>query len=337
MTRVDAIVVDHVSKSFPTATGAAVWLRHLGRPPRRTVLHDVSLTVAPGELFALLGPNGAGKTSLLKLLATLSIPDRGRIIVGGVDAARDPLLAKQRIGLCTSEERSFYFRLTARANLEFFGALAGLRGNALQRRIDEVVELVDMGASLDRRFESYSSGMRQRLTVARALLADPDVLLLDEPTRAVDPIHAEAIRELIRNELVGRQHKTVILATNLLEEAWRMCDRIAVINEGRIVALGPPRSLDGHLNAVRRFDVTLDRVDEDLLARTRSIAGFAGLDVASSAAGVTMTIRLDPSDSALGDLMRAVTSNGAVLRDFRPVEVHPVEIFKSVVQVRGDD
>jgi ABC-2 type transport system ATP-binding protein len=332
-----AIVVDRVWKSFPIASGAFGWFRHLGRPPRRTVIHDVSLRVDRGELFALLGPNGAGKTTLLKLLATLAVPDRGFVAIDGVDTATHPLLARQRVGLCTSEERSFYFRLTARANLEFFGALVGLRGPALRRRIAAVVELVDLRGSLDMRFESFSSGMRQRLTVARALLADPDVLLLDEPTRAVDPIHAEAIRALIRDELVGRQKKTVVLATNLLEEAWRMCDRVAILNGGRVVALGPPQLLDHRLRSLRRFDVTLDHVDDELLARTRSIRDFEGIAVVSQANGVKMTVTVQDSDSSLADLMRALTANGQVLRDFRPVESDPVDVFNRVVRVAADD
>ena len=331
-----AIVVDGVWKSFPRSFGLAPWLVNLGKVPRRTVLHDISLSVARGELFGLLGPNGAGKTTLLKLLATLSIPDRGRIAIGGLDAKREPLLARQCIGLCTSEERSFYFRLTARANLEFFGALAGLSGAALRRRLAKVVELVDLRGSLDMRFESYSSGMRQRLTLARALLADPDVLLLDEPTRAVDPIYADAIRMLIRDELVRRQGKTVVLASNLLEEAWRMCDRIAIINEGRIVALGPPHMLDQHLHAVRRFDVSLDQVDDDLLARTRSIRGFEAMDIAHEPDSVRLTVTVQASDSSLTDLMRALTANGRVLRDFRPIEPHPVDVFKNAVRVQND-
>jgi ABC-2 type transport system ATP-binding protein len=332
-----AIVVDGVCKSFPKAFGYATWLANLGKVPRRTVLHDVSFSVSRGELFALLGPNGAGKTTLLKLLATLAIPDRGHVAVHGVDTAREPLLAQQRVGLCTSEERSFYFRLTARANLEFFGALAGLSGHTLRRRIAEVVEVVDLRGSLDMRFESYSSGMRQRLTVARALLADPEVLLLDEPTRAVDPIHAAAIRALIRDELVGRQKKTVVLATNLLEEAWRMCDRVAIIDDGRIVALGPPLLLDQRLRTFRRFDVLLDRVDEELLARTRSIRDFEGIDVAKQSDGVKLTVTMQASETSLADLMRALTANGQVLRDFRPVESDPVDVFKSVVRVALDD
>ena len=180
--------IEHVTKSFPATSSIAAWARARGRVPRRRVLHDIDFTVAHGELFGLLGANGAGKTSLLKMLATLSIPDSGCITLDGIDVVRHPLEARRRIGLCTAEERSFYFRLTGRANLHFFGSLVGLRGRVLRERIEEVAELVDLGEALDRAFHGYSSGMRQRLTVARALLADPDVLFLDEPTRAVDPV-----------------------------------------------------------------------------------------------------------------------------------------------------
>ena len=205
------------------------------------MLFDVSLSVAR-RAFGLLGPNGAGKTTLLKLLATLTTPDRGRMTIDGIDVMKRPKEATRRVGLCSSEERSFYFRLTARQNLEFFGALVGLYGKVLHARIDEVMELVDLSHAVDMRVANFSSGMRQRITVARALLTDPPVLFLDEPTRAVDPVHALELRKLIRRDLVERAGKTIILATNTLEEAWEICDRVAVVNGGRIVACGPPAS-----------------------------------------------------------------------------------------------
>ena len=223
------IVVDRLVKSFPITYGIVPTIKYFGRIPRREVLHGISLSVRRGELFGLLGANGAGKTTLLKMLATLSIPDSGTIRIDGINAVRSPMAAKRRIGLCTSEERSFYFRLSARQNLEFFGTLMGVRGDALRRRIKEVVKMVDLTSAIDRPFSSFSSGMRQRLTVARALISDPPLLFFDEPTRAVDPVHAEELRRLMRDYLVGELGKTVVLATNLLDEAWAVCDTIAVL------------------------------------------------------------------------------------------------------------
>ncbi len=332
------LTVEHVDKSFPAAHGAAAMLRSfVGGVPRRQILFDVSLSVGRGELFGLLGPNGAGKSTLLKLLATLTIPERGRMTIDGIDVLRDPIAAKRRIGLCTSDERSFYFRLTARQNLEFFGALVGLYGKQLRRRIDECIDLVDLRAHLDQRFGGFSSGMKVRLTMARALLADPAILFLDEPTRAVDPVHAEELRHLIRHNLVDGAGKTVILATNLLEEAWELCDRVAVVNHGRIVALGPPRELDVDLHAISRYRITVDVLDEAMLARTRTVPGFRDVRVERTASGVDLHVEVEQQDGALRALMQAVSSNGSTLRDFRPIEAEPVDVFKKVTTGERDD
>ena len=326
------LTVEHVDKSFPVAHGFGAMLRSLAgqRIPRRQVLFDVTLEVARGELFGLLGPNGAGKSTLLKLLATLTTPDRGRMTIDGIDVEREPLKAKRRIGLCTSDERSFYFRLTARQNMEFFGALMGLGGKHLQKRIDECSDLVDLRDILDQRFGGLSSGMKVRLAVARALLADPAILFLDEPTRAVDPVHAQELRALIRRNLVAGAGKTVVLATNLLDEAWELCDRVAVVNRGHIVALAPPRELDVELGAIARYRVTLDEVDDELLDRARTVPGFRELRVVRTERGVDLHVELEQSDGGLGALMRAVSWNGTPLRDFRPLETEPVDVFKKV-------
>ena len=335
MSRSVAIHVDGVKKSFPKVFGAAALFKYGGRPPRATALEDITVQVADGELFGLLGPNGAGKTTLMRLMATLAYPDHGRILIYGVSVAKQPRLAKSLIGLCTSEERSFYFRLTARQNLEFFGALAGLRGKTLRRRIHEVVEMVDMGFALDRTFGGFSSGMRQRLTVARALIADPPVLLLDEPTRAVDPVHAEDLRWLIRDELVGRQKKTVVLATNLLDEAWSLCDRLAVFFGGRIVAQGSPAELDSHVRPLSRYEIHLDHVDDELLERTREVPGVVNSVVRPQVDGVLLEIEMDPVSRSLTDLMRAVCSNGSSILELRSIAPKPVEVFRELTRPGG--
>ena len=322
------LVVEHVDKSFPEVFGTVALFKYGGHAPRRQVLFDVNLTVGRGELFGLLGPNGAGKTTLLKLLATLTVPDRGRMTIDGIDVMKHPTAASRRVGLCTSEERSFYLRLTARQNLEFFGALAGLYGKHLRRRIDEVLELVDLTGCLNVRIANFSSGMRQRITVARALLPDPKVLFLDEPTRAVDPVHAYDLRRLIRDELVGRAGKTVILATNLLEEAWEICDRVAVVNHGRVVACAPPRELAGLQTA--RYEASFDHVDDTLIERTRGIAGVRALTMNVAADGVNMRFELERRDRALNELLSMLSSNGFNLREFRPIEPQPVDIFRQV-------
>jgi ABC-2 type transport system ATP-binding protein len=329
------IVVDDVYKTYSAADGFAAWIRYRGRPPRRTILHGVSFTVGRGELVGLLGPNGAGKTTLLKSLAGLLLPDQGRIVVDGIDVSRDPLGAKRQIGYCVSEERSFYYRLTARRNLEFFGALYGLRGAELRRRVELVATQVDIRSALDRRFAGFSSGMRQRLTVARALLGNPQIVLLDEPTRAVDPVHAAELRAFIRHELIETLGKTIVLATNSLEEAWQLCDRIIVVNNGRIVALGPPSSLGGSLQRVSRYELVLDDVDETLLARTRAIPGLTLAETSRDEAGTTLRVEIAESEHSLTELCRTVGTTGSRVRSIKSIEPSPVDVFQKVTNGDG--
>ncbi len=317
-----------VSKSFPSAYGLFAWIKHHGRTPRRTALNDISLRVLPRQLFGLLGPNGAGKTTLLKLLATLWLPDRGTIVVNGIDLAADPDAVKRQIGLCTSEERSFYFRLTARENLDFFGALAGLGGAALRTRIAEVVAIVDLSASLDRRFDTFSSGMRVRLALARALLANPQILLLDEPTRGVDPVHADSMRRLLREELVGRQGKTVVLTTNILEEAWSVCDTVAILNEGKLVAQGAPAELNAQIGGRVRYAITFDRIAADLVERVRAIEGVLQADTGGRR-GETLTVELIAGGRTLTQLLHTASANGTTVLGVRPLDDGLLELFRT--------
>jgi ABC-2 type transport system ATP-binding protein len=332
----DFIEVDELTKTFPTAIGVIPWVRNFGRVERRTALDRVSFGVRRGELFGLLGANGAGKSTILRVLAGQLIPDDGVVRVGGTDAAVTPLELRRKVSLCCTDERSFYYRLTARLNLEYFGALVGLAGARLRERITEVARAVDLEGDLDRRFDSFSSGMKQRLGIARALLGDPEVLIFDEPTRAVDPAHAAAIRTFIREELVARRGKTVLLATNLLEEAWELCERIAVLRRGRVAAIAPPSELDLHAGAALRYAITIDRSDASLLARTRAVTGLVDVQVAGEEPNVLLNVVLGPEPHALTELLRAVSANGICVTSVRPQERRPVEIFADLISEGPD-
>jgi ABC-2 type transport system ATP-binding protein len=230
--------VHGVSKAFLVSPPG--WRKLTRAPERFTVLQDVSFEVAFAEIFGLLGENGAGKTTLLHMLATLVQPDGGSITIAGLDPSAPAAGRRRLIGLCSSADRSFYYRLTVTENLGFFGSLVGLSGQTLARRIDEVMALVDLDEFAERRYGQCSSGIRQRASIARALIGDPPLLLLDEPTRTLDPVHTEAIHRLIRDRLVSVLGKTVVLATNALDEAWKVCDRIAILKKGRIDAIFAP-------------------------------------------------------------------------------------------------
>ena len=213
-------------------------LRPFSGTEQVTGLDDVSLEVRRGEVFGLLGPNGAGKTTLLKILACLILPTAGRALVNGALVGRDDTAVKSTIGFVTSDERSFYWRLTGSENLFFFARLYGLGRGAARRRSAHLMEAMELEEVAGRQFMHYSSGMKQRLAIARALLHDPAILCLDEPTRSLDPIAAKHLRRFVAGRLNREGGKTILLATHNLQEAEEMCDRLAVLDRGRILRQG---------------------------------------------------------------------------------------------------
>ena len=205
-------------------------------------LEDVSFGVKEGEIFGLIGPNGAGKTTLLKMVATLILPSKGSIRVNGYDVVADALAVRQYIGLISGEERSFYWRISGRKNLEFFAAFYNLSKKRAEKRIDELIALLEISAP-DRMVGKYSSGMKQRLALARGLLHDPPVCLMDEPTKSLDPGNAAKIRSIVKEHLCLKNKKTILWATHNLQEAETVCDRIGLINYGRLIAVGTMEDL----------------------------------------------------------------------------------------------
>ncbi len=240
----DVVVrVDALTKRFAVRRGWAEILRHPRGVTYATALERVSLEVRRGELFGLHGPNGAGKTTLFKILSTLITPDGGDAVIDGSDVVRDAARVRRLLAPAIPEERSLSWRLTARQNLDVFAALHGLAGAAARRAVDEVLaatELTDTGTKM---VGQFSSGMRQRLLIARALLGRPSLLLLDEPTRSLDPISARRFRTFLRDEIVRGRGCTVLLATHRAEEALELCDRVAVLDRGRVSATGAPDAL----------------------------------------------------------------------------------------------
>ena len=205
----------------------------------RVALANVDLDVSEGEFLGLLGPNGAGKTTLFKVLSTLILPDAGTATVLGRDVVRDPLMTRRLLAPVIADERSLHWRLSARENLRLFAALHAVPRRDVDGRVRELLALVGLEPTGAQLVGTFSSGMKQRLLIARALLARPRVLLLDEPTRSLDPISARALRAFLRDELVGRQGCTVLLATHSADEAFDLCDRVAVLDRGQVLATGP--------------------------------------------------------------------------------------------------
>jgi ABC-2 type transport system ATP-binding protein len=217
-------------------TGQAILLRSVcksftGRP----VLRDVNLEVAPGTIVGLLGPNGAGKTTLLEILSTLLLPTSGQAFILGHDVVAEAAEVRRLVGYCPCGFDSFYPRLSATANLEFFAALNGFSHRAGRQRLDVVFDCLGLNGSRHLEFQRHSAGMKQKLVLGRALLADPKLLLLDEPTRSLDPAAQRDVWALLRTEIVGRLKKTILLVTHSLTEAQDVCDRVVALEDGRIV------------------------------------------------------------------------------------------------------
>jgi ABC-type multidrug transport system ATPase subunit len=207
----------------------------------RVVLDDVSLTIETGGVYGLLGPNGAGKTTLVRILSTIVRPSSGLAAVLGFDCVRESGKVRQNIGVLP-EDTGLYDRLNAVETLRFYGGVQGLKGSELEARIEKLLRLLDLYDRRDDRVAKYSRGMRQKLALARALIHDPPVLLLDEPTLGLDVMSTRAIRDYVKN--VANEGKTVLLTTNNMYEAQLLCDKLTIISKGNIRASGTVQDLE---------------------------------------------------------------------------------------------
>jgi len=242
-----------------------------GREKDITVALDhVNVNIRSEELFGLLGPNGAGKTTLVKCLSTTLLPDEGTAIVNGFDILKQATLVRSSIGLAIGGERTLYWKLTAKDNLMYFASLYKIPRNHAKERVDELLELMGLSDRADERLEDYSTGMRQKVAIARALLHDPPVLLLDEPTLGLDPTFSRQIRNLIK-ELCRKEGKTALLTTHSMEEADEMCDRIAIINDGKIVAIDTPTNLKAMVKETELVEVACYNLPHNIEDHLRAL------------------------------------------------------------------
>jgi len=262
-----AISIRNLSKTYPVPFRR---LRAFFRRPVKNpveALRDVSFEVETGEIFGLIGRNGAGKTTLTKIVATLVQPTTGSVSVHGHDSVANDEHVRRHIGLSTAEERSFYWRLTSEQNLMFFARLHGLSDRVAKQRIKDVVSKLELEEVTRRRFGEMSTGNKQRLAVARALLANPPVLLLDEPTRSLDPLAAARMRDLIRSLAEQDPPVTILLTSHNLAEVETLCARVAIISRGRIRAIDTPRNLRDLTSESELVHITL--ADGEKISLTR--------------------------------------------------------------------
>jgi ABC-2 type transport system ATP-binding protein len=326
-----AISIDRLSKTYPVPfLRLKKFLRRKFKPPVEA-LRNVSFRISEGEIFGLIGPNGAGKTTLTKTIATLIQPTSGTVAVKGYDSVADDQNVRRNVGLAGAEERSFYWRLTAEQNLMFFGRLHGLSSKNAKRRIAELVDLLELQEVSNRRFAELSTGNKQRMSVARAMFTNPPVLLLDEPTRSLDPIAAARMRSTIKS-LTQTHGVTVFLTSHNLGEVEELCDRVAIISKGEIRAIDTPGNLRATHTEEEQVTIVfsgLNGVDAER-ALARSIgATFGVLNAGARPHEFVVKIKRSPDDEMLDRVLRVLQESGAVIKSVEHERASLLDVLES--------
>ena len=322
-----AVELEDLTKRFIARTLGENGGRKAVRSEIAAVDH-IDLRIRRGELFGLLGPNGAGKTTTIRMLCTLLEPTEGVARVWGYDVLRHPAEVLRHLGVVLTGERSVYWKLTGRENLEYFAALYHVRPQIARLRIAELLERVELAERADDLVERYSTGMRQRLALIKAMIHDPPILLLDEPTTGLDPQAARNIRDLIRH-LYRVEGKTIVLTTHHMEEADQLCERVGIIDHGRIIALDSPQALKRSLGQGRVLRLELDRVDDEVAPVLRTLPGVSQVTVhqPSQDGNWEVTLQLADVREALPRAVDAMSRRGIQLRHLQLIEPSLEDVF----------
>ena len=286
---------------------------------RRTeALRGAGLQVPRGAIYGLLGPNGAGKTTLLSILATLLLPDSGSASILGYDVVREATAIRRRLNMA-SGNASFVWSLRPPEVLTFYGGLYGLHGSALRKRVDALIEQCELGPHRKTEYNALSTGLKQRLALAKALINEPEVLFLDEPTLGLDPDISIRLRAQIA-ALRREKGTTIILTTHYMREAEELCDRIAFIKAGRILAEGTPDELK---RQIRIGDVIALRLEPDAPRGLADLPGVLQLHIK----GDQIECTVDSSEKRLPEILRWVHEQGVLVRDCQVREPELEEVF----------
>jgi len=267
-------------------------------------VEDISFDIKSGELFGLLGPNGAGKTTTVKMLTTLLIPTQGKASILGYDVVKDAHEVRKHIGFIFGGERGLYWRLSGIDNLRYFASLYGVEPDVSKKRIPFLLEMVGLKDRGNERVEGYSRGMKQRLHVARTLLHDPEILFLDEPTIGLDPVGARDFRLVIRN--LQSENKTILLTTHYMFEADSLCQRVAVIDKGMIVALDSPSELKKHVADLSVIEIETFGTSKEVVERVRALSFVDALHVQEQEQRQMLLVQTARGAEAVPDVMESL-------------------------------
>lgn len=331
---VPAIEVRELSKSYPVPRPLWSLLRRRIQGDSILALDRISFSMAQGEVLGLLGPNGAGKTTLINILSTLLTPTSGEVRVGGHDLRTSSEQARKLVGLVTSNERSFYWRLTGRQNLRFFAELYHVPEDEADGRIAEFLEALGLADFADRRFDSYSTGIRQRFAFARALLHKPRILFMDEPTKGLDPNASTALLQLIQERILKIWQPTIIITSHNLTEIETLCDRVAIVDHGRLRRIGTVGELARSIRSYEAYAVQVAGTDRKML---EGLAALLGPDRVRIREGSALTLELGLGDGnrSLSSALQYILDHGGEIRRCEPMEVSLADVFRETVQQRS--
>lgn len=290
-------------------------------------LKGISFKIKRGEIFGLLGPNGAGKTTTIKILSTLLIPDAGDAWVNGYHVVKEASKVREIIGVSLYSDRGFYWKLTGRENLMYFAHLYHLETRYARQRISYLLKLVDLEKDADRLVEEYSTGMKSKLNFARALLHDPDIVFLDEPTIGLDPNSARKIREVILE--LKKEGKTILLTTHNMFEADMLCDRIAIINKGVIAAIGTPHELKSMVEKHKVVEVSIIGFNEHVAETLRRVDGVlnAGIKI-EDPMSLKMVLKIIlRDDEVFSEVLRVLVNEKVRVESIRCIEPSLEDVF----------
>lgn len=292
-----------------------------------TAVNGVDLQIERGEIFGLLGPNGAGKSTTIRMLCTLLEPTSGMAKVNGYDVVKQATEVRRSLGTVLAGERSIYWKLTGRENLEYFAALYHIPQLIAKKRIDELIERIELKERANELVEKYSTGMRQRIAIAKALLARPPILLLDEPTLGLDPQAARNLRELIAQ--LKQEGHTVLLTTHYMEEADQLSDRIGIIDTGKVIALDTPEGLKRRIDQKEVIRLELTGWHDDLAEKLKSITGIENLTTRQQGEADLWEVSMQAHSSraAIPRIVEHISGNGTRLVNMNIVKPSLEDVF----------
>jgi ABC-2 type transport system ATP-binding protein len=318
---IGTVRVEKISKTY--------WAKErkgLFKSEKRSVeaLKEISMEVQPGEIFGLLGPNGAGKTTLIKILTTLLLPTAGQAWVNGFHVQANENQVRASVGCMLMGERGLYWKLTGRENLEYFGALYHLPPEERKRRAEEIIDLLDLGELAERTVETYSSGQKMKLAFGKALVNDAPLLILDEPTNTLDVPSASELRAIVRD--LNAQGKTVIYTTHIMSEAETLCDRVAIIDYGELLALGTVEALKVSLKRERVLRVE-GVIPRKAVQAVQSLPGIHQATLTIIDGLGLLTVVTEAGHKNLTNLIETLGREDATIQKIAPEEITLEDVF----------